>query len=138
MNDFQLLSLVAEVFSQEDIGKRIGHPREVVNRWLKEKSRAGVKEWLTYNERVSLEEMLPAKPENHQHDFTFIDLFAGIGGIRRGFDKANGKCVFTSEWDKYAVRTYRANYYSDHEITGDITEITQPKGLSKHKAYKAS
>ena len=43
-------------------------------------------------------------------DFTFIDLFAGIGGIRRGFEAAGGKCVFTSEWDDYAQRTYRANF----------------------------
>src|SRR5690242_18732478 len=33
-------------------------------------------------------------------DFTFIDLFAGIGGMRRGFEAAGGKCVFTSEWDE--------------------------------------
>ena len=57
-------------------------------------------------------------------DFKFIDLFAGIGGIRRGFDAAGGKCVFTSEWDSYAQKTYRANYPTDgHEIRGDITEI---------------
>jgi DNA (cytosine-5)-methyltransferase 1 len=57
------------------------------------------------------------------HDFTFIDLFAGIGGMRKAFDELGGKCVFTSEWDKYAQRTYLANYQSDHEIAGDITKI---------------
>lgn len=36
--------------------------------------------------------------------FTFIDLFAGIGGIRKGFEFAGGRCVFSSEWDKYAVK----------------------------------
>ncbi|WP_323760490.1 DNA (cytosine-5-)-methyltransferase [Maricaulis sp.] len=57
-------------------------------------------------------------------DFRFIDLFAGIGGIRRGFNAAGGKCVFTSEWDTYAQKTYKANYPDDdHEIRGDITEI---------------
>jgi len=40
--------------------------------------------------------------------FRFIDLFAGIGGLRRGFEKIGGECVFTSEWDKYAQKTYRA------------------------------
>ncbi len=55
--------------------------------------------------------------------FTFIDLFAGIGGLRRGFDAMGGRCVFTSEWDKYARMTYEANYPCDHEITGDITQI---------------
>lgn len=41
-------------------------------------------------------------------DFTFIDLFAGIGGLRRGFESIGGQCVFTSEWDKYSQKTYRA------------------------------
>ena len=63
------------------------------------------------------------KPKDITPDFTFIDLFAGIGGIRKGFEAANGKCVFTSEWDKYAQRTYRANFPDDHEINGDITKV---------------
>lgn len=58
-----------------------------------------------------------------EHEFTFIDLFAGIGGIRKGFEAANGKCVFTSEWDEYAQRTYRANFHDDHHIAGDITQV---------------
>ena len=52
--------------------------------------------------------------------FTFVDLFAGIGGLRRGFDAIGGKCVFTSEWDKHSVQTYRANFKCDHDIAGDI------------------
>lgn len=56
-------------------------------------------------------------------DFTFIDLFAGIGGLRRGFDAVGGKCVFTSEWDRYAQTTYKANYHCDHEVAGDITQL---------------
>ncbi len=57
-------------------------------------------------------------------EFTFIDLFAGIGGMRLGFEAAGGKCVFTSEWDAYSQRTYRANFPDDeHEIAGDITKI---------------
>ena len=63
------------------------------------------------------------KPHDHNPDFTFIDLFAGIGGIRKGFEAVNGKCVFTSEWDNYAQRTYRANFPDDHEIAGDITKV---------------
>jgi DNA (cytosine-5)-methyltransferase 1 len=55
--------------------------------------------------------------------FTFIDLFAGIGGMRRGFESAGGRCVFTSEWDKYSQQTYNANFPDEHEIAGDITEI---------------
>lgn len=55
--------------------------------------------------------------------FTFIDLFAGIGGLRRGFEAAGGKCIFTSEWNTYSQATYRANFGCDHEIAGDITEV---------------
>ncbi|TFW14124.1 DNA (cytosine-5-)-methyltransferase [Brevundimonas intermedia] len=57
-------------------------------------------------------------------EFTFIDLFAGIGGLRRGFESIGGKCVFTSEWDKYSQKTYAANFPNDdHEINGDITKV---------------
>ncbi len=77
--------------------------------------------------------MLPS-PSQSEHQFTFIDLFAGIGGIRRGFEAANGKCVFTSEYDKYAVRTYLANHYCDHVIQGDIRDITQSPGMSERQA----
>jgi DNA (cytosine-5)-methyltransferase 1 len=55
-----------------------------------------------------------------------IDLFAGIGGIRIGFERAFGdriKTNFVSEWDKYAQKTYVANFHDDFEIAGDITEI---------------
>lgn len=57
--------------------------------------------------------------------FRFIDLFAGIGGIRRGFETVGGKCVFTSEWDKYARVTYEANFPAprEHEFAGDITQV---------------
>lgn len=55
--------------------------------------------------------------------FKFIDLFAGIGGLRRGFEAIGGQCVFTSEWNKYAIQTYVANHICDHDIAGDITTI---------------
>lgn len=54
--------------------------------------------------------------------FTFIDLFAGIGGIRIPFDEIGGKCVFTSEWDKFAQKTYSANF--GEMPYGDITQIS--------------
>lgn len=55
--------------------------------------------------------------------FTFIDLFAGIGGLRAAFDAAGGRCVFTSEWDRFAQQTYEANYRDNRPIEGDITKI---------------
>ena len=53
--------------------------------------------------------------------FRFIDLFAGIGGIRIAFERAGGKCVFSSEWNKYACKTYQENFGDCPE--GDITKI---------------
>lgn len=53
--------------------------------------------------------------------FTFIDLFAGIGGFRLAFEELGGKCVFSSEIDKYAIQTYKANF-GDEAIYGDITQ----------------
>lgn len=53
--------------------------------------------------------------------FTFIDLFAGIGGTRLGFESAGGECVFTSEWDKYAQKTYETNF-GDIPF-GDIRQV---------------
>lgn len=57
--------------------------------------------------------------------FRFIDLFAGIGGLRRGFDAIGGACVFTSEWDRHSQATYRANFHDgpDHVFAGDITKV---------------
>lgn len=66
----------------------------------------------------------PANEDGGEAEFTFIDLFAGIGGLRRGFESIGGRCVFTSEWDKYSQQTYRANFPNDdHEINGDITKV---------------
>lgn len=53
--------------------------------------------------------------------FEFIDLFAGIGGIRLGFESVGGTCVFSSEWDKDACKTYQANF--GEMPKGDITKI---------------
>lgn len=65
---------------------------------------------------------------------TFIDLFAGIGGIRKGFEDENTECVFSSEWDKFAAKTYEANY---GEIpNGDITKIKEEE-IPKHDVLLA-
>jgi DNA (cytosine-5)-methyltransferase 1 len=56
-------------------------------------------------------------------DFTFIDLFAGIGGLRYGFESIGGRCVFTCERDKYSQQTYRANFGDEHEIAADINDV---------------
>lgn len=62
----------------------------------------------------------------------FIDLFAGIGGLRKGFETIGGKCVFTCEWDKYSRKTYRANFPGDaHDIAGDIRNVAA-EGVPHH------
>ena len=62
-------------------------------------------------------------PPSEKTTFKFIDLFAGIGGIRLAFQNNGGKCVFTSEWDTYAKKTYEANF---GEVPfGDITKIPE-------------
>jgi len=61
------------------------------------------------------------KPSNPRSAFRFIDLFAGIGGMRIAFESAGGECVFSSEWDKHAQRTYEWNFGETPH--GDITQI---------------
>jgi DNA (cytosine-5)-methyltransferase 1 len=68
-------------------------------------------------------------------DFKFIDLFAGIGGMRLGFEGAGGKCVFTSEWNTFAQKTYLANFPGE-EPNGDITKI-DPADIPAHDVLLA-
>lgn len=62
-----------------------------------------------------------AQQKNADYKFRFIDLFAGIGGIRLPYQELGGKCVFSSEWDKFAQRTYTKNFGEAPQ--GDITKI---------------
>ena len=76
----------------------------------------------------------PAFKRPKSTSFTFIDLFAGIGGFRLAGNKVKGDCVFTSEWDKYARRAYFLNY---GEVPfGDITNFTRDdaglRNIPKH------
>ncbi|HAX8780506.1 TPA: DNA mismatch endonuclease Vsr [Escherichia coli] len=95
---------------------------------------------LSEKEFAHLQTLLPKPPEHHPHyAFRFIDLFAGIGGIRRGFESIGGQCVFTREWNKHAVRTYKANHYCDpatHHFNEDIRDITlsHQEGVSDEAA----
>ena len=60
---------------------------------------------------------------NTRNSFRFIDLFAGIGGLRIGFEAIGGTCVFTSEWNKFSQETYLANFGKEEAIYGDITKV---------------
>ena len=57
------------------------------------------------------------------NEFKFIDLFAGIGGLRKAFEAEGGHCVFTSEWDRFANETYKANFRDNRDPEGDITKV---------------
>tara|TARA_Y200000002_G_C22647761_1_gene649920 strand:- start:723 stop:1649 length:927 start_codon:yes stop_codon:yes gene_type:complete len=69
-----------------------------------------------------------------KHKFSFIDLFAGIGGMRISLEELGGKCVFSSEIDKYCIQTYKANF--GEEPHGDITQIEE-KNIPKHNILVA-
>lgn len=73
-------------------------------------------------------------------EFKFIDLFAGIGGLRLGFESIGGECVFTSEWDQHSQRTYRANFWDgeSHTSVGDIRPYGQdPSKVPSHDVLLA-
>lgn len=104
--------------SQAELGSRTGYSEKTIRRWESGEGRPRrlVMEFLQAPQYPTGE--LP-----RDSVFRFIDLFAGIGGLRRGFESIGGECVFTSEWDKYAQQTYRANYRCEHPIAGDIVQL---------------
>lgn len=72
--------------------------------------------------------------------FRFIDLFAGIGGLRLGFEAIGGRCVFTSEWDRWSNETYRKNFADgeDHMMVGDIRPYgADPSLIPEHDVLLA-
>ena len=81
-------------------------------------------------------------PGNRPDGFRFIDLFAGIGGLRRPFEEIGGRCVFTSEWDRFCRETYTANFPepadSGHEFIGDIRpRAAKPETIPVHDVLLA-
>lgn len=114
-----LLGRVLERYSQADVARKLNVTARTVRGW--EVREDGP----PYFRVPHLQQLLFGNGSNlpKGSDFTFIDLFAGIGGIRKGFETHGGRCVFTSEWDKYAVNTYCENFKVDHPIAGDITKV---------------
>ncbi len=87
---------------------------------------------IRHEPRLPLRARQSRRPPLPPHRFTFIDLFAGIGGIRLGFEAAGGRCVYTSEWDEYARHTYEVNFdTAGHPFDGDIT-IVAPSSVPDH------
>lgn len=118
MSEFSVLRQQAGL-SVPETAVRMGFAERTVYRW-----EAGE----TKPKRAVLDLLKSMIPANNsevsgESGFNFIDLFAGIGGLRKGFESIGGHCVFTSEWNKYAQQTYAANFRDNHPIDGDITRI---------------
>lgn len=118
MNKFHHLRLKTGL-SVEELADKLGYSSRQVRRW----------DCGEHLPRPTIIKLLNQIADGSPHmtpapeRFTFIDLFAGIGGLRKAFDSIGGHCVFTSEWNKYAQATYAANFRDNHEIHGDITQI---------------
>lgn len=99
-------------WTQDELAERVGVEARTVRRWLAGESTP------RYTIARLIDAELARDDRPRQPKFRFIDLFAGIGGIRRGFEAQNGRCVFTSEWDSHAARTYKANFPDSDDVHG--------------------
>ena len=124
MTQLQALELLKQArnrFTQREIASQIGKDAKTVRRW--EKGEVPCPVMLT----PALRDMLRATPVSGiattSSGFRFIDLFAGIGGIRMGFEANGGECVFTSEWNDFSKKTYSENFGNTHLFVGDIVNF---------------
>lgn len=103
--------------SVQDAADLLGYSESHIYRWKRgeEIPREGVIRLL--NSEIEKNKV------NEGNGFSFIDLFAGIGGLRAALASSGGRCVFSSEWDKYAQQTYLANFPDNRPIAGDIRSI---------------
>lgn len=123
-----ILTEARKAWTQKELANLLGVDAKTVSRWETGKVAPPAMAGLAIRELLrerSNEISVPARntPKAEGQSFTFIDLFAGIGGIRLGFQRQGGRCVFTSEWNTWSQKTYGANFGDDHEINGDITTI---------------
>jgi DNA (cytosine-5)-methyltransferase 1 len=122
-NSRHLLASLRGRYNQRELAEQLGISARTLRRW-----EAGETEPPAYLADAIRQRLLPLAdaPDRGKAAFTFIDLFAGIGGIRMGFETHGGRCVFTSEWNPYAQKTYLANFpESTHTIVGDITKVDE-------------
>jgi DNA (cytosine-5)-methyltransferase 1 len=114
----ELLRLAIARTSRTKLAEVLGVSERTIRRW--ETSETQPMKYIT----DALQKIVDSEKRNMPSpSFKFIDLFAGIGGIRLAFEEVGGQCVFTSEWDDYAQRTYGVNYDDEHAINGDITKV---------------
>ena len=117
----QLLITLRGRYNQTELAQALGITTRTLRRW-----EAGETEPPPYAADAIRQRLMPLADAHEQQDsdFRFIDLFAGIGGIRLAFEAHGGRCVFTSEWNSWAQKTYLANFpESAHTLAGDITEV---------------
>ena len=108
--------------TQKDFADALGMGRNgerTLRRWENGESTPST---LEYKSIMQFANVVPYEEQHKKAKFKYIDLFAGIGGIRIPFQELGGTCVFTSEWDKFAQKTYRVNF--GNEPQGDITKIS--------------
>ncbi len=119
-NVVHLLSSLRGRYSQRELAAALGVDVRTVRRWEVRETDPP-----PYLVDAIRQRLLPLDvPDKGEAAFTFIDLFAGIGGIRMGFEAQGGRCVFTSEWNTWAQKTYLANFPdATHRFAGDITEV---------------
>ena len=108
--------------TQEELANRLDCSRRTVHRWENGKTTPSTATVFVLR-RLVREPVRPERSGLGAADFTFIDLFAGIGGMRFGFEANGGRCVYTCEWDRFCRQTYRANFPTGEEIAGDIREV---------------
>lgn len=111
-----LLRQARKRFTQREIAEHIGKTPKTVRRW--EKGETPCPSLLEPALRDLLQRIAHAPVSSGR--FRFIDLFAGIGGIRMGFEAHGGECVFTSEWNDFSKKTYLENFGDRHAFVGDI------------------
>ena len=122
--------LDATAMNRPELAARIGCHLSTLYRWERGQSRPN---------RATIE-LLSRLASSRSHgnpadpaSFKFIDLFAGIGGLRLGVEAAGGACAFTCEWDRYCRKTYEANFQDppDHAFAEDINEVN-PEDIPEH------
>lgn len=130
MTEFEVL-LAQSGWSLPEAARILGYSEGHLYRWKRgeETPREAVMKLL----RIEAHSRLSRRSNT---SFTFIDLFAGIGGLRKAMEGVGGRCVFTSEWDRFAQLTYHANFPDNRPIAGDIRTI-EPNDIPCHDVLVA-
>jgi DNA (cytosine-5)-methyltransferase 1 len=130
LNDLSFTDLRQRTgMSVEEVAEDLGYSASTIYRWERGETapKAAVYRALEVIAQFA-DSPMASKNDNHT-GFRFIDLFAGIGGLRIGFQGIGGHCVFTSEWDKYSQETYRRNFRDNHPVHGDVREFSESPSL---------